>query len=52
MIELKDVNYGYEKKKNIIKDVSKTIEPGQFICVIGKNGSRKVDSCKINCRNY
>lgn len=40
MIELKNVSYGYEKNKNIIKDVNCNIESGKFICVIGKNGSR------------
>lgn len=40
MIELKNVSYGYEKKKTIIKDVTCIIEEGKFICVIGKNGSR------------
>lgn len=52
MIELKDVSYGYEKKNKIIKEVNKTIEKGQFICVIGKNGSREINSCKTNFWNY
>lgn len=45
MIELKNVSYGYDKKNKIIKELNKTIEQGQFICVIGKNGSRKINSC-------
>lgn len=45
MIELKNVSYGYEKKNKILKDINKTINPGQFICVVGKNGSRKINSC-------
>lgn len=45
MIELKNVSYGYEKKNKILKDINKTINPGQFICVIGKNGSREINSC-------
>lgn len=47
MIELKNVSYGYEKKKNIIKEVNKEIKPGQFICVIGKNGSGKSTLAKL-----
>ncbi len=47
MIELKNVNYGYEKKKNIIKEVNREIKPGQFICVIGKNGSGKSTLAKL-----
>lgn len=45
MIELKNVSYGYEKNNQIIKEVDKNIKQGQFICVIGKNGSREIDSC-------
>ena len=47
MIELKNVSYGYEKKKNIIKEVNCEIEPGQFICIIGKNGSGKSTLAKL-----
>lgn len=47
MIELKNVNYGYEKNKNIIKEVNKEIKPSQFICVIGKNGSGKSTLAKL-----
>lgn len=52
MIELRDVSYGYDKKNKIIKELNKTIEQGQFICVIGKNGSREINSCQNNSRNY
>lgn len=52
MIELKNVSYGYEKKNKIIKEINQTINQGQFICVIGKNGSRKINSCQTNCGNY
>lgn len=45
MIELKNVSYAYEKKNEIIKEINKNIEPGKFICIIGKNGSRKINSC-------
>ena len=47
MIELKNVSYGYEKRKTIIKDVSCKIEPGKFICIIGKNGSGKSTLAKL-----
>ncbi len=52
MIELKNVSYDYDKKNKIIKELNKTIEQGQFICVIGKNGSRKINFCQANSRNY
>ena len=51
MIELKNVSYGYDKKNKIIKELNKTIEQGKFICIIGKNGSRKIHSSQTNCRH-
>lgn len=45
MIELKNISYGYEKKNTILKEINKEINQGQFVCIIGKNGSRKIYSC-------
>lgn len=47
MIELKDVSYGYNKKNKVIKEVNKTINEGEVICIIGKNGSGKSTLAKI-----
>ena len=47
MIELKGVSYGYNKKNKVIKEVNKTINEGEVICIIGKNGSGKSTLAKI-----
>jgi len=47
MIELKNVSYGYNKKNKIIKEINETINPGEFISIIGKNGSGKSTLAKI-----
>lgn len=40
MIKLQGVNFRYRKKKNILKDINLEINEGEFISIIGKNGSR------------
>ena len=40
LIELKKVNIGYGNKV-VCKDINFTIEQGQYICVVGENGSGK-----------
>ena len=43
MIKLKNVNFGYNKEKNILNDINLEINEGDFISIIGKNGSRKIN---------
>jgi len=40
MIKLENVNFGYKNGKDILKDINLEINEGEFISVIGKNGSR------------
>jgi ABC-type phosphate/phosphonate transport system ATPase subunit len=42
MIELKNVCYTYKNGKEAIKDINLTIKDGEFVAIIGKNGSRKI----------
>lgn len=42
MIKLKDVNFRYKSGKDILKNINLEINEGEFISIIGKNGSRKV----------
>ena len=51
MIKLENVNFGYNKEKNILKDINLKIKEGEFVSIIGKNGSRKIYSCKDYFRN-
>lgn len=34
--------------KNVLENLNLQIEEGQIICIIGKNGSRKIDFFKFN----
>jgi ABC-type bacteriocin/lantibiotic exporter with double-glycine peptidase domain len=41
-IKLEDVSFGYgERSRLVVRDVSVTIEPGQFIAIVGPSGSGK-----------
>ena len=42
MIKLQNVNFGYKKEKNILNNINLDINEGEFISIIGKNGSRKI----------
>ena len=46
MIKLQNVNFGYKKGNNILKDINLEINEGEFISIIGKNGSREIYYCK------
>ena len=45
MIKLENVNFKY-KANNVIQDVNININEGDFISIIGKNGSREIYYCK------
>ncbi|MBQ4209063.1 energy-coupling factor transporter ATPase [bacterium] len=47
MIEFNQINFGYEKNLPILKDVSFTINEGEYICVVGHNGCGKSTISKI-----
>ncbi len=41
MIEIKNLNYGYSKKKQILNDLSLELKPGNIYGLLGKNGAGK-----------
>ncbi len=45
MIKLENVSFKYKNEKEILKNINLKIKEGEFISVIGKNGSRKVNIC-------
>jgi ATP-binding cassette subfamily B protein len=51
-IELKNVTFGYDPYSPILKNVSLTIQPGQFIGIVGKSGSGKSTLVNLICRFY
>lgn len=47
IIEFNKINFGYEKNLPILKDVSFTINDGEYICIVGHNGCGKSTISKI-----
>ena len=38
MIEVNHISYHYHSGKDVLKDVSFTLEQGQFLAILGNNG--------------
>jgi ATP-binding cassette subfamily B protein len=51
-IEFRNVTFGYDPYVPVLKNISFTIEPGQFIGVVGKSGSGKTTIVNLVCRFY
>ena len=51
-VELRNVTFGYDPYRPILKNVSLTIEPGKFIGIVGKSGSGKTTLVNLICRFY
>ncbi len=43
MIKLEEVNFKYKNGKEVLKNINIKIQEGEFVAVIGKNGSRKIN---------
>ncbi len=46
-IELKNISYSYDDKTKVLDDVSLTINKGEYVSIIGHNGSGKSTIAKI-----
>lgn len=51
-IEFKNVTFAYEQGKDVLKDISFTVEPGQTIALVGHTGSGKSSTINILMRFY
>lgn len=51
-LEFKNVGFGYDDERPIIKNVSFTIEPGQKVAVVGESGGGKSTLVKLLFRFY
>lgn len=49
MMELKQITYKYPQGPRVLQDVSLTLEPGQFLAILGNNGVGK--STLLKCIN-
>ena len=41
MIELKDVSFKYKNGNSVLENINLEINDGEFVCIVGKNGSGK-----------
>lgn len=51
-VEFKNVSFGYDKDKTIIKNFSATIQPGQKIAIVGPTGAGKTTIVNLLMRFY
>lgn len=47
VVEVKKLNFGYEKRVSTLKDINLTIRKGEILCVMGENGAGKSTLFKI-----
>ncbi|HID08221.1 MAG TPA: ABC transporter ATP-binding protein, partial [Armatimonadetes bacterium] len=51
-IEFKDVSFGYDPAKPVLKDINLVIEPGEMIGLVGRSGAGKSTLINLICRFY
>lgn len=49
LLEVKDLNFGYTKERQILHDVSFTIRKGEMLSIVGRNGAGKSTLSKLIC---
>lgn len=51
-VEFRDVTFGYDKAKPVLKDVTLHVRPGEMIGLVGKSGAGKSTFVNLICRFY
>ncbi len=49
ILELKNINFGYEKNKQVLADINFDIRMGEMVGLVGQNGAGKSTLSKIIC---
>ena len=51
-VEFRNVTFGYEPYKPVLKEVSFNVEPGEMIGLVGQSGAGKSTTINLICRFY
>ncbi|RKY00057.1 ABC transporter ATP-binding protein [Candidatus Poribacteria bacterium] len=51
-IEFRNVSFGYDKHKPVLKDVSFKVKPGEMVGLVGHSGAGKTTTVNLICRFY
>jgi ABC-type multidrug transport system fused ATPase/permease subunit len=51
-VEFQDVNFSYDSRKNVLKDINFTAEPGKTTAIVGETGGGKSTTLKLLFRFY
>ena len=51
-VEFQNVNFGYERHQQVLKDISFRVEPGHMLGLVGKSGAGKTTIVNLLCRFY
>jgi ATP-binding cassette subfamily B protein len=51
-VEFRDVTFGYESHKPVLRDISFNVAPGEMIGLVGQSGAGKSTTINLLCRFY
>ena len=52
VLELKNVKFGYDKEREVLKGISFKVKRGEMLSIVGKNGAGKSTVSKLICGFY